>query len=1495
MRKRFGLLGLAILLLAMCLPASAEFDPSDINQPEDLITMTVTSTAPWTVPLLPVFESAAKTYKVPLPLLLTLAYFGSQFENRGGAPTIEGGYGIMALRDNTLGGTSLLDGAALTNSDVLTLRSEPIPNIRAAAAVLDSYARAKGIDRSQGLQAWTDVVVQFAGLDAESSRFFASEVFDRLRTGLDCTNAAGERFAFDAQDIGSVDLQSLMPQSLQQVNSTLVGAGYSGAIWYPAASCNYTATSSSKDTFVVHTIEGSAAGCLSWFRNCSAQVSAHYVCSYGGTVWQCVDEWYKAWHVSCYNSRAIGCEHEGYASSSSHPEAQYQGSALLARDICNRWGIPKSHRSVGPGILGHIDITNCCCGTHTDPGSGWDWSHYIALVNGTPPAPAYAASYHAQSYPSTMTAGETAVVWVEYTNNGTGHWTHGNTRLGTSSPQDRSSPFYNSANWIGANRPTDVDQSDVAQGSIGRFSFILKAPSSPGTYVEHYKLVQEGVTWFGDEITWTITVVAAKGNITGTVRNSANGQAISGATVAIAGGASTTTNSSGVYTFSSLDPDTYTLNVSKSGFGPASGTATVIAGQTTTKDFNLVSTDTTPPTDPSGLTATGISPSQINLSWTASTDSGGAGLAGYIVYRNSAEVGRTTAVTYQDNGLTQNTTYTYYVKAYDNANNISGASNTASAATQPSTVPIFEDGFASINGSLWTAIQQSPMPGPYPPVWDGGVNHGTFTGSGSIKTLTSSDANQGCLLGHAFSPGFGAAKFESWFYDSSASNNSRQGLQVRCLDGSGGVKAIYYLGTYSASPGSFGTYSAGYYKVCGSGCTGWYWPGAQCRARAVGWHKFTIEFLPYTGSGDVKYYIDGTLACTTDRTLDTQTYGLNMVAYGYHYRVNVEGWFDDCAMYSTAPLPPTMGSPSALSTTSIRWALTDNSNNEMGFRILDAAQTIKASATVLNGAGGTVNVDEGGLAPNTPYTRYAKAYNGTLNSVTSAAGTRWTLSTPPSGSNVTCDRTANTWYKTPAFSFSAVGGFGQGTVSGYRYAWDQNPTYSFTGAETVWNTGDLLISAGSEGDWYLHVQGLNGDGVANGTLDLGPYRYDGTEPVNASAAVEAGGAQDGVWQATVPDPSFTWSGASDSTSGVADYYVYFGSDESGTSTDAVTSPACDPAAVGTGVYYLRVKARDYAGNESGEWATLFTFKYDSSAPDAPSVADDGPYSGSRTKLHATWCGADADSGIAEYQYAIGTSAGGNDVLDWTTAGSVEEGVITVAEPGLTAGSTYYVSVNAKNGAGSSGPAGSSDGIQVVADTGTIADAKKLGDDPVALMNKIVIAASMGSYYVEEADRFAGLLVLGPLPAGAGPGSLVTVGGEMGVNANNERAVTNPATIMEAEPNPEVVPPALYVPIRELSGGGFYSSLGVTDHLALQSVGLLVAVIGHASSVEEHEFMVNDGSTFDPIKVVTYDVDLSDLGEGDLVLVKGVASIEQDGEVRRPILRVYDQSGLTDYD
>ncbi len=94
--------------------------------------------------------------------------------------------------------------------------------------------------------------------------------------------------------------------------------------------------------------------------------------------------------------------------------------------------------------------------------------------------------------------------------------------------------------------------------------------------------------------------------------------------------------------------------------------------------------DTTPPSTPTGLNAAAVSTSQINLTWTGSTDN--VGVTGYDVYRAvgtaaASKVATVNTTSFGDSGLSASTTYTYYVIAKDAANNQSPHSGTASATT----------------------------------------------------------------------------------------------------------------------------------------------------------------------------------------------------------------------------------------------------------------------------------------------------------------------------------------------------------------------------------------------------------------------------------------------------------------------------------------------------------------------------------------------------------------------------------------------------------------------------------------------------------------------------------------------------------------------------------------------------------------------------------------------------------------------------------------------
>jgi subtilisin family serine protease len=93
--------------------------------------------------------------------------------------------------------------------------------------------------------------------------------------------------------------------------------------------------------------------------------------------------------------------------------------------------------------------------------------------------------------------------------------------------------------------------------------------------------------------------------------------------------------------------------------------------------------DIVPPTVPADLSVIALGYNRVYLGWTASTDIGGTGVAGYHVYRGSTVVGSTAATTYIDTGLVAATAYSYSVAAFDHEGNLSGRSATVTITTAP--------------------------------------------------------------------------------------------------------------------------------------------------------------------------------------------------------------------------------------------------------------------------------------------------------------------------------------------------------------------------------------------------------------------------------------------------------------------------------------------------------------------------------------------------------------------------------------------------------------------------------------------------------------------------------------------------------------------------------------------------------------------------------------------------------------------------------------------
>ena len=217
-----------------------------------------------------------------------------------------------------------------------------------------------------------------------------------------------EQFGFQKYDI---DLKAVFAEHYVMLTASELGISrspdYPPAIWDPAPECNWEPRTKEVSAVVIHYTEGSYAGAISWFKNCDAQVSAHYVIrSVDGQVTQMVLEKDKAWHARSANGYTIGIEHEAYGNVWEYfTEEMYQSSANLVRSICSRYDTIKGYRTHdrdtldngfclnnglynlgGEGacvqIRGHQHYPDQ---SHTDPGPYWDWNYYYKLINeGTP-------------------------------------------------------------------------------------------------------------------------------------------------------------------------------------------------------------------------------------------------------------------------------------------------------------------------------------------------------------------------------------------------------------------------------------------------------------------------------------------------------------------------------------------------------------------------------------------------------------------------------------------------------------------------------------------------------------------------------------------------------------------------------------------------------------------------------------------------------------------------------------------------------------------------------------------------------------------------------------------------------------------------------------------------------------------------------------------------------------------------------------------------------
>ncbi len=316
------------------------------------------------------------------------------------------------------------------------------------------------------------------------------------------------------------------------------------------------------------------------------------------------------------------------------------------------------------------------------------------------------------------------------------------------------------------------------------------------------------------------------------------------------------------------------------------------------------------------------------------------------------------------------------------------------------------------------------------------------------------------------------------------------------------------------------------------------------------------------------------------------------------------------------------------------------------------------------------------------YTFYVKARNGA--GLLSYAGSHivyidTTRPTDPTSAVEIHGVVSGQWTNINTPSFRAIGATDGHSGLYYYYYYlayfDSGWTRMY---HTRWyNPGTITISR----TYYLYADSEDYVGnMGTGSSVMFIYKYDGIDPTNPTAAVEAGSVND-IWQNTTDAPSFLWSGAYDGHSGVDGYYYYFGPNSSGVDDNYTVDLGCDPPAVDNGTYYLRVRTRDEVTNEADDWADLYTFRYDSLIPINPNATVQtngttvsGIWQNDVNDPAFNWTGAnDTHSGVDGYYYYWGTNESG--ISDnFTTNESYDPTEVTVD-------GTYYLRVKTRDIAG----------------------------------------------------------------------------------------------------------------------------------------------------------------------------------------------------------------------
>jgi len=365
------------------------------------------------------FINASEEFNVPVSILMSVAYNESRWFHHNGQPSGSGGYGIMHLvqvdhvSDTAAKGdietetneaythvNTLEEAAELLDLDPEILKKDPVQNIRGGAALLESYAIETVGEVPTNLADWYGAVAKYSGSENEAqAESFSNRVYETIQEGAENTVEDGQHVVLEPENVTpnrettqALDLnenKNIQVNCPSGLNCEYIPANYELYSDDLSDYGNYDLANRPDDGLdiryiVIHNTEGSFNSAVNWFQD-QSYVSAQYVIrSSDGKIAEMVKPEHVAWQAGNWyiNAHSIGIEHEGFAVEGAtwFSETMYHESAELVKYLAERHDIPLNREH----IIGHDNVPGTSPGTqtsmHWDPGTFWDWNHYMDLI-----------------------------------------------------------------------------------------------------------------------------------------------------------------------------------------------------------------------------------------------------------------------------------------------------------------------------------------------------------------------------------------------------------------------------------------------------------------------------------------------------------------------------------------------------------------------------------------------------------------------------------------------------------------------------------------------------------------------------------------------------------------------------------------------------------------------------------------------------------------------------------------------------------------------------------------------------------------------------------------------------------------------------------------------------------------------------------------------------------------------------------------------------------